>query len=154
MKRLFALLLVAFALATAMAKEAAPLAQDPAVEKRMIALSQEMRCLVCQNESIAASQADLAGDLRQEIRELIKQGKTDAQIRDYMVARYGDFVLYRPRVNPKTYLLWSGPFVLMIAGVVVLLVYLRRRNRAVAAEQDLTEEEARRAEALLKGESK
>lgn len=154
MKRLFALLLVAFALGTAAAKEAAPLAQDPAVEKRMLAISEEMRCLVCQNESIAASQADLAGDLRQEIRQLIKQGKTDAQIRDYMVARYGDFVLYRPRVNPRTYLLWAGPFVLMVAGVIVLLIYMRRRNRAVAAEQDLTEEETRRAEALLKEEAK
>lgn len=150
MKRLFALLLVAFTLGTAAANEAAPLAQDPAVEKRMISISEEMRCLVCQNESLAASQADLARDLRTEIREQIRQGKTDSQIRDYMVARYGDFVLYRPRVSPKTYLLWSGPFVLMIVGVIVLLVYMRRRNRAVAAEQELTEEEARRAEALLK----
>jgi cytochrome c-type biogenesis protein CcmH len=149
MKRLLALLLMALAVGAASAKEAAPLAADPVVEQRMIDISEEMRCLVCQNESLAASRADLAVDLRRELRELIKQGKTDAEIRDYMVARYGDFVLYRPRVSPKTYLLWAGPFVLMIAGVVILLVYMRRRNRAVAAEEQLTEEEARRAQALL-----
>jgi cytochrome c-type biogenesis protein CcmH len=149
MKRLLALLLLALAVGAASGKEAAPLAADPVVEQRMIDISEEMRCLVCQNESLAASRADLAVDLRRELRELIKQGKTDAEIRDYMVARYGDFVLYRPRVSPKTYLLWAGPFVLMIAGVVILLVYMRRRNRAVAAEEQLTEEEARRAQALL-----
>jgi cytochrome c-type biogenesis protein CcmH len=155
MKRLLALLLMALAVGAAAAKEAAPLADDPAVEQRMIDISEEMRCLVCQNESLAASRADLAVDLRRELRELIRQGKTDAQIRDYMVARYGDFVLYRPRVSPKTYLLWAGPFVLMIAGVIVLLVYVRRRNRAVAAdERELTDEEARRAEALLQEDAK
>jgi cytochrome c-type biogenesis protein CcmH len=153
MKRLFALLLIALALATAWAKEAAPLADDPAVEQRMIAISEEMRCLVCQNESLAGSRAELAQDLRRELRELIKQGKTDAQIRDFMVERYGDFVLYRPRVKPETYLLWAGPFLLMIVAVVVLLVYLRRRNRAVGQAQ-LSEDEASRAEALLKESEK
>ena len=154
MKRLIALLLLALAVGTAWAKEAAPLAEDPVVEQRMLDISEEMRCLVCQNESLAASRADLAQDLRRELRELIKQGKTDAEIREFMVSRYGDFVLYRPRVSPKTYLLWAGPFVLMIAAVIVLLVYVRRRNRAVAAEQDLSEEEASRADALLKEELK
>lgn len=153
MKRLFALLLIAFALATAWAKEAAPLADDPAIEQRMIAISEEMRCLVCQNESLAASRAELAQDLRRELRTLIKQGKSDAQIRDFMVERYGDFVLYRPRVKPETYLLWAGPFLLMIVAVVVLLVYLRRRNRAVG-QAHLTEDEASRAEALLKESEK
>lgn len=154
MKRLIALLLLALALGGTFAKEAAPLAEDPVVEQRMLSISEEMRCLVCQNESLAASRADLAMDLRRELRELIKQGKSDAEIREYMVSRYGDFVLYRPRVSPKTYLLWAGPFVFMIAAVIVLLTYVRRRNRAVAAEQDLSEEEARRAEALLKEEAK
>jgi cytochrome c-type biogenesis protein CcmH len=154
MKRLIALLLLALAVGVAAAKEAAPLAQDPAVEQRMIDISEEMRCLVCQNESLAASRADLAVDLRRELRELIKQGKTDAEIRDYMVSRYGDFVLYRPRVGPKTYLLWAGPFVLMIAGVIIMLVYVRRRNRAVGAERQLTEEESRRAQTLLQEEPK
>jgi cytochrome c-type biogenesis protein CcmH len=154
MKRLIALLLLALVVGTTWAKEAPPLADDPVIEQRMLDISEEMRCLVCQNESLAASRADLAQDLRRELRELIKQGKTDAEIREFMVSRYGDFVLYRPRVSPKTYLLWAGPFVLMIAAVIVLLVYVRRRNRAVAAEQDLSEEEASRADALLKEELK
>jgi len=154
MKRLLALLLLALALAlgSAWARDATPLADDPVVEQRMLSISEEMRCLVCQNESLAASRADLAQDLRRELRELIKQGKTDAQIRDYMVARYGDFVLYRPRVSPRTWLLWGGPFLLMIVAVVVLMIYLRRRNRAVAGEAQLSEDETRRAEALLKDE--
>ncbi len=151
MKRLLVLLLLALALGATWAKDAAPLAEDPVVEQRMLSISEEMRCLVCQNESLAASRADLAQDLRRELRELIKQGKTDAEIRDYMVARYGDFVLYRPRVSPTTWLLWGGPFLLMIVGVIVLMIYLRRRNRALA-EAPLSEDETRRAEALLKEE--
>jgi cytochrome c-type biogenesis protein CcmH len=149
MKRLFALLLLALALGTAGAKEAAPLAEDPVVEQRLVAISEEMRCLVCQNESLSASRSDLAQDLRRELRTLIKQGKTDAEIREFMVSRYGDFVLYRPRVSPTTWLLWAGPFLLMIVGVVLLLTYLRRRNRAVG-EAHLSADETRRAEALLK----
>ena len=113
-----------------------------------------MRCLVCQNESLAGSRAELAMDLRRELRSLIKQGKTDAEIREFMVSRYGDFVLYRPRVSPMTYLLWGGPFLFMVVAVVVLLVYLRRRNRAVAGEVQLSQEDERRAEALLKEEPK
>jgi cytochrome c-type biogenesis protein CcmH len=151
MKRLLALLLLALALGATWAKDAAPLAEDPVVEQRMLSISEEMRCLVCQNESLAASRADLAQDLRRELRELIKQGKTDAEIRDFMVSRYGDFVLYRPRVSPITWLLWGGPFLLMIVGVIVLMIYLRRRNRALA-QGPLSEDETRRAEALLKEE--
>jgi cytochrome c-type biogenesis protein CcmH len=149
MKRLVCLLLLALAMATGFAKDAAPLAEDPVVEARLIAISEEMRCLVCQNESLAGSRSDLANDLRRELRTLIKAGKTDAEIREFMVARYGDFVLYRPPVKPTTWLLWAGPFLLMITGVVVLLVYLRRRNRAVGDEV-LTDEESSRAAALLK----
>jgi cytochrome c-type biogenesis protein CcmH len=151
MKRLLALLLLALALGSAWARDATPLADDPVVEQRMLSISEEMRCLVCQNESLAASRADLALDLRRELRTLIKQGKTDAEIREFMVSRYGDFVLYRPRVSPTTWLLWGGPFLLMIVAVVVLLIYLRRRNRAVG-EAPLSEDETRRAEALLKEE--
>ncbi len=154
MRRLFALAFVlALALITAQAKEAAPLAEDPVVEQRLLVISEEMRCLVCQNESLSASRSDLAQDLRRELRTLIKQGKTDAEIRDFMVSRYGDFVLYRPRIKPETWLLWFGPFLLVVVAVVVLLVYLRRRNRAVA-ETTLTKEETRRAEALLQGADK
>jgi cytochrome c-type biogenesis protein CcmH len=148
MKRLFALLLLALAVASGWAKDAAPLADDPVVEQRLIDIAEEMRCLVCQNESLAASRADLAVDLRRELREQIRQGRTDDEIREFMVSRYGDFVLYRPRVKPITWLLWAGPFVLMISGIVALMMYLRRRNRATG-EASLSADEASRAEALL-----
>ena len=108
------------------ANEALPLAEDPVVEKRLIGISAELRCLVCQNESLAGSRADLALDLRREIRTLIKDGKTDVEITDFMVSRYGDFVLYRPPVNRVTWLLWFGPFVLLIGAVVVLLRMVRQ----------------------------
>jgi cytochrome c-type biogenesis protein CcmH len=132
-----------------MAKEAAQLADDPKVEQRLISISEELRCLVCQNESLAGSRADLAMDLRRELRTLIKQGKTDSEIREFMVSRYGDFVLYRPPMKPSTWLLWAGPFGLMVVGLVALFVYLRRRNADVATTMALTDEERKRAEALL-----
>lgn len=130
------------------AKEAEPLADDPVVEQRLVNIAGELRCLVCQNESLAGSQADLAKDLRREVRGLIKEGKTDAEVKDFLVSRYGDFVLYRPQVKPETYLLWAGPFILLIVGIVVLIRYLRRRS-AILTETPLTEEERRRAAALL-----
>jgi cytochrome c-type biogenesis protein CcmH len=130
------------------AKEAAPMAVDVEVEKRMVAISEELRCLVCQNESLAGSHAELAQDLRREIRTLIGQGKTDNEILDFMVARYGDFVRYRPPVKPTTWLLWGGPFLLLGGGVAALIVFLRRRAKENAAPQ-LSEEERRRAAALL-----
>ena len=133
----------------AMAKDAVPLADDPAIEQRLIVISEEMRCLVCQNESLAGSRSDLANDLRQEIRILIKEGKTDEQIRSFMVERYGDFVLYRPPVKPITWLLWIGPFVILLAGIIGLLVYLRRRNLN-APSTVLSKEENDRIDALLK----
>lgn len=133
----------------AIAKEAAQLADDPKVEQRLISISEELRCLVCQNESLAGSRADLAMDLRRELRTLIKQGKTDSEIREFMVSRYGDFVLYRPPMKPSTWLLWAGPFGLMVVGLVALFVYLRRRNADVATTMALTDEESKRAEALL-----
>ena len=147
-KYVTALLLLAFACAGGWAKEATPLADDPVVEQRLIAISEEMRCLVCQNESLAGSRAELAQDLRRELRTLIRAGRSDAEIREFMVSRYGDFVLYRPPVKPTTWLLWAGPFLLMVVGVIVLLVYLRRRERALGREE-LTDEERSRAQALL-----
>jgi cytochrome c-type biogenesis protein CcmH len=132
----------------AMAKEAAPMAADLAVEKRMVAISEELRCLVCQNESLAGSHAELALDLRREIRKMIGEGKTDQEILDFMVARYGDFVRFRPPVKPTTWLLWGGPFVLMAGGLGALIAFLRRRARETAAPT-LSEEERRRAAALL-----
>ena len=148
MKRWLAMLLLALAVASAWAKDAVPLADDPAVEQRLISIAEEMRCLVCQNESLAASRADLAVDLRKELREQIRQGRSDDEIRDFMVSRYGEFVLYRPRVKPLTWLLWGGPFVLMAGGVVMLMLYVRRRNRA-AGQASLSPDEASRADALL-----
>jgi len=138
------------------AKEAAPLAEDEAIEKRLNIIAEELRCLVCQNESLAGSRADLAQDLRREVRNQLKQGKSDAEVKDFMVSRYGDFVLYRPPVKPTTWLLWAGPFVLLIAGVVALVAYLRRRGKAVSqADADhLSAEEQQRAAALLAEEDK
>ena len=124
------------------------MAADLEVEKRLVAISEELRCLVCQNESLAGSHAELAQDLRREIRTLIAQGKTDKEILDFMVARYGDFVRYRPPVKPTTFLLWGGPFLLLGGSVAALIVFLRRRTRENAAPQ-LSEEERRRAAALL-----
>ena len=131
------------------ADEATPLASDPALEQRLISISEEMRCLVCQNESLSGSRSELAQDLRREIRDLIKQGKTDAEIRTFMVDRYGDFILYRPPVKPTTWLLWIGPFVLMFAGMVALLMYLRRRNTQVTTTS-LSDDENKRIDALLR----
>ncbi len=149
MKRLLASILLLLACGISYAKDAPPLAEDPAVEKRMIAISEDMRCLVCQNESLAGSRADLAQDLRRELRGLIKEGKSDEEIKQFMVSRYGDFVLYRPRMQPTTWLLWTGPFILLIAGVIALIAYLRKRSRVVQ-DAPLTSADAQRAEALLK----
>ncbi|MCX7145300.1 MAG: cytochrome c-type biogenesis protein CcmH [Sulfuritalea sp.] len=132
----------------AMAREAAPMAADIAIEKRMVAISEELRCLVCQNESLSGSHAELAQDLRREIRKMIGEGKTDQEILDFMVARYGDFVRYRPPVKPTTWLLWGGPFVLLAGGIAALIAFLRRRAKEEAAPV-LSEEERRRAAALL-----
>jgi cytochrome c-type biogenesis protein CcmH len=102
MKLIFAVLAALCLIHPALSKEAAPLAEDPAVEKRLVNIAEELRCLVCQNESLAGSQADLAKDLREEVRGLIKSGKSDEEVKDFLVSRYGDFVLYRPQVKPIT----------------------------------------------------
>lgn len=146
--QLFLLTFVVLCSISAFAKDAVPLADDPVIEQRLIVISEEMRCLVCQNESLAGSRSDLANDLRREIRILITEGKTDEQIRNFMVERYGDFVLYRPPVKPITWLLWIGPFVILLAGIIGLMVYLRRRNKAVPSTT-LSEADNRRIDALL-----
>ncbi|MBA3515192.1 MAG: cytochrome c-type biogenesis protein CcmH [Pyrinomonadaceae bacterium] len=130
------------------AQEAKRIADDPELERRVMNLSQELRCLVCQNETLADSRADLAVDLRREIREQMKAGKSDKEIISFLTARYGDFVLYRPPVKPTTYLLWFGPFVLMVIGFVVLFRYLKQR-RELISRQPLSPEEHRRAKELL-----
>lgn len=147
----FALLLVISPLAHASSANEAALADDPVAEKRLQALSKELRCLVCQNETIADSNAELAVDLRREIRGMIRDGQSDTQIIDFLVARYGDFVLYRPPVKGNTLLLWGGPVLLFAIGMIALLRYLRRRSGLLATQQrPLSAEDAQRAEALLK----
>ena len=123
--------------------------EDPAIEARMKHLTKELRCLVCQNETLADSQAPLAEDLRREIREQIKAGKSDQEILAYATQRYGDFVLYNPPVKATTYLLWFGPFILLIGGTALLYRYVKRRRDIIEAEP-LTVEERARAEKLLK----
>jgi cytochrome c-type biogenesis protein CcmH len=130
------------------ANEAAPLAADPALEARVMRVAEELRCLVCQNETIAGSQAELAVDLRQQIRNQLRQGRSEPQILDFMVQRYGEFVRYRPAFNPTTALLWIGPFVLLALAAFVLAKNIRRRSLdAPPAELDASE--ARRLAELL-----
>ena len=127
-----AALLLALAAPHARGREAMPAAADAALEAHLKALAQELRCLVCQNQTIADSNAGLAVDLRRETREMLKQGKSDAEIVDYMTARYGDFVLYRPPLRATTVLLWFGPALLLAVGGTVLVMTLRRRSRMAA----------------------
>jgi cytochrome c-type biogenesis protein CcmH len=151
---LFALLAALVLSTPVTAKDAAPMAQDQVTEQRMIAISQDLRCLVCQNESLAGSHADLAEDLRREIRGLIRAGKSDQEITDYLVNRYGDFVRYKPPLKSTTWLLWFGPFLLLAIGFGALIAFLRQRNRGFGSQADedrpLTAEEQRRADALLR----
>ena len=143
---LFCLLLLA---PFAGAKEAAPVAENPEIERRMVALSEDLRCLVCQNETIAASRADFANDLRREIREQMQANKSDKEIVDFLVARYGDFVLYRPPMKSTTVFLWFGPFIFLLAGAVFLVFYLKRRRKHIE-EPALSEQQLKQAETLLK----
>jgi cytochrome c-type biogenesis protein CcmH len=130
------------------AGEAKDLADDPVLEKRMVGLAEKLRCLVCQNESLASSRSDLAKDLRQEVREQMKKGMSDQQIIDYLVSRYGDFVLFDPPMKSYTILLWYGPFALLLIGLVGLVFQLRKRKNTVP-ESQLSAEDAQRAAALL-----
>jgi len=149
-RKLFLALLFALAcsIPAIRADQAQPLGEDPEVEKRLAQLSQELRCLVCQNETLAESRADLAEDLRREIRVQIKAGKSDKEIIDFLTQRYGDYVLYRPVVSPKTYLLWFGPFVLLLGGLAVLFRYVKSR-RDLISDVPLTNEEHKRVAELL-----
>jgi cytochrome c-type biogenesis protein CcmH len=127
--------------------EAPLLAGDPALEKRVLKIAAELRCLVCQNQTIADSNAGLAVDLRNQVREMLKTGQSEEQIRDYMTARYGDFVLYRPPVKSTTALLWYGPGALLAIALIVFVVLMRRRSRLPAdrfeADPEDTAEPAR-----------
>ena len=121
---------------------------DPALEARVLAIAEELRCLVCQNETIAASHADLAVDLRKQIRNQLGAGQSKQQILDFMAERYGDFVLYRPRLKASTLMLWAGPFVLLAVAAFVLALNIRRRRLALAP-RELSPAEAERARRLL-----
>ena len=112
-------------------------------------LNSELRCLVCQNQNIADSDADLAADLRREVHRMILEDMSNEAIIEFMVTRYGDFVLYRPPWKAKTVLLWSGPFVLGIGGIVLLLLQLRRRHAHRASTPPLNDEERARLQSLL-----
>ena len=141
--------LVFSAYACAQAEEVAK--PDPVVEARLKALGEELRCLVCQNQTIADSNAPLALDLRNQIRTQIAQGRSDTQIRDYMVERYGDFVLYRPPFKATTALLWIGPFALVLLGAGIFLVLVRRRRAAQLPPEEVTRDRRAELEKLLGG---
>ncbi|MFO1415253.1 MAG: cytochrome c-type biogenesis protein [Burkholderiales bacterium] len=147
MKTIVALLLCLFA-----ALAAAQQPVDPALRERLKKLEEELRCLVCQNQTLADSNAPLAEDLRREVRELAAQGKNDEQIKEFLVQRYGDFVLYKPPVKETTWLLWFGPFVLLAGGLATWLVVLRRRRGATqedAPDPKAVEEGVEKARELL-----
>ncbi len=128
-RRLCALLVLSLLPLATLANEAAPVAADPALEKRVMAISAELRCLVCQNQTIADSHAELAVDLRNQVREMLRKGQSQDEIVAYMTARYGDFVLYRPPLKQSTALLWFGPAALLIGAILVLIISLKRRAR-------------------------
>ena len=144
------LLILLFCLSPVMsyAGEAQDMAEDPVLEKRMIGLAENLRCLVCQNESLASSHSELAEDLRREVREQMKKGMTDQEIIDYLVSRYGDFVLFDPPVKSYTLLLWYGPFALLLIALAGLVIQLRKRKSTIS-EARLSAEEEQRAAAML-----
>ena len=144
---------LALAALPAVAREAAPATADPVLEARVMRLANELRCLVCQNETIAASNADLAVDLRNQVRDMLRQGRSDAEVMRYMTDRYGDFVLYRPPVKPTTWVLWYGPAALLLGGGAALVLVLRRRSRmgADAFEPDREDDGRAAGESAQRG---
>ena len=150
------LLLAAVVLMTswpAVAVEPNEMLADPALEARAREISRGLRCVVCQNESIDESNADLAHDLRILVRERLVAGDSDEQVVQYIVDRYGDFVLLRPPVKPATYLLWASPVILLLTAAVLIAIYLRRHRRVGVAPPPLTAEEQARVDALLKADA-
>lgn len=148
-KKLILTLLLALVLPLAHAGEAPPVAEDVALEKRVMALSEKLRCLVCQNQTIADSHAGLAIDLRNQVREMLQKGMPEQEVLDYMSARYGDFVLYDPPVKSATWLLWFGPFLLLVLAFGMLGIKLRKHRRAARQAPALSAEERARAAAML-----
>jgi cytochrome c-type biogenesis protein CcmH len=138
-KVLGAALALTLACGGALAAEAQEVAADPALEAKLVAITSELRCLVCQNQTIADSHADLAVDLRNQVREMLQKGQSQEQILAYMTQRYGDFVLYRPPLKESTALLWYGPALLLVGGLAVLVLVLRKRNRLSADQFEADE---------------
>ena len=149
-KKLFFSFLLALLMPLAYAGEAVSTASDVALEKRVMAVSEELRCLVCQNQTIADSHAELAVDLRNQVREMLRKGMSEQEIVNFMVTRYGDFVLYRPQMKSSTWLLWFGPFILLVSALGFLMFKLRQRRRAMLMENTvLSVDEHARAASLL-----
>lgn len=146
MHKFLLVLVLALTALAAQAKEAQPAVEDPVLEKRVMALSEELRCLVCQNQTLADSNADLAIDLRNQVREKLAAGMSDRDVTEFMVERYGEFVLYRPPVKGTTWLLWFGPFLLLLGGIGFLLMKVVRRP---VQDDSLPEADRKRAAALL-----
>jgi cytochrome c-type biogenesis protein CcmH len=146
MHKFLLVLLLALTALAAQAREAQPAVEDPVLEKRVMALSEELRCLVCQNQTLADSNADLAIDLRNQVREKLAAGMSDRDVTEFMVERYGEFVLYRPPVKGTTWLLWFGPFLLLLGGIGFLLMKVVRRP---VQTDNLPEADRQRAAALL-----
>jgi len=150
MYRLSLVLALAWCLASppvTIAGEAQPLIKDPKIASRMAALTKKLRCLVCQGQSVAESGSDFSNDIRREVQKLMEEGRSDQEVIDFLVQRYGDFILFDPPVKGLTVMLWFGPFALLVIGVSVLIVVLRRRARSEAPR--LSAEEIARAERLL-----
>lgn len=138
MHKLMMASLAFFMVISLQAREAVPVAEDSVLEGRVQKLSEELRCLVCQNQTLADSHAELAIDLKNQVREMLRKGMSDQLVIDFMVQRYGDFVLYNPPVKQTTWLLWIGPFLLLALGVGALFLKLRQRNASaprLSAEQ-------------------
>jgi cytochrome c-type biogenesis protein CcmH len=148
-RKLITLILLVCSLSSSFAGEAAPVAADPALEAKVQSLSEVLRCLVCQNQNLADSHADLAIDLKNQVREMLREGMTEKQVIDYMVERYGDFVLYRPPLKSTTWLLWGAPFLLLLGGLAGLFWLLKRRH--AHAEEPLDELDRQAAARLLQG---
>jgi cytochrome c-type biogenesis protein CcmH len=150
MRTIALLLLVLLINLPVVAKEAAPMAADPEIEARLMTLSANLRCLVCQNQALSGSDSDFAKDLRREMRMMMHEGKSDQEIVDFLVQRFGDFILFKPPVRSYTLLLWLGPLLLLLLGAVVLVLVLRRRGQAVNTAQPLSAADHQRAETLLR----
>lgn len=136
------------------AKEAVPVMGDAAMQARVMKLSEELRCLVCQGQSLADSHSDFSIDMRNKIQDLMEQGMSDKEVKEYLVARYGDFILYRPPLKSTTFLVWFGPLILFLIGVAVLVFNIKRRRKVLSSSPSaLSAEEQARVQGLLGGDT-